>query len=184
VGDHIDPKAGCWARREAAISGGIHFLNGSISTIAARSVQARDKSKLDWVNPQHEHDRNRRCRRFGRLCGRDATHGNHGDLTLDGHQCRRLIVLDEAIFDRDVAPFGIAGFVQALVKRLQAVGARLRRCAAREPDHRQRRLLCACGEWPYRANEEVCCASQQKQVANVRVGSILLKKSLAIIVES
>src|SRR5262249_59298490 len=67
-----------------------------------------------------------------------------------GRQCGQLIVLivRPAVFDRCVLALVVAGFLEALPKRRHMCGVYLCRWAAKEPDHRHRRLLRARRERP------------------------------------
>ena len=81
---------------------------GDAREVAARSVQAGDKSNLDRVGAGHEDDRNRRGRRLCRDCCRGAACGYHRNLTANqiGRQGGQSIVsaLRPAIFDPHVWP--------------------------------------------------------------------------------
>jgi hypothetical protein len=82
--------------------------------IAARSGEAGDKARRDWVIAGGEDDRNG-CRRS--LCCqhcRRTIRGNHSHLAPGqiGYQRRKLIILavGPAIFNRHVASLVVAGF--------------------------------------------------------------------------
>ena len=99
---------------------------GHAGDIAARSVEAGDKSSRDRISSDLEYDGNRRGRRLCRKRRRRTTgRSNHGHLTANqiGRQCRQSIILAvrPAVFDRDVSALDIAGFAQALAKRAQAI---------------------------------------------------------------
>jgi hypothetical protein len=65
-----------------------------------------------------------------------------------GRHFRQPIVLTfrPTEFDHQVAALDVAHFLQALAVRSDEVRERRRRCAAEEPNHWHRRLLCAPGE--------------------------------------
>ena len=77
---------------------------GHAGEIAARPGEAGDKSNRDWVDPDQEHDRDRRSRRLGGDRRRSAAgRGNYCHVTINqiGRQCRQSIVaiFRPAIFD-------------------------------------------------------------------------------------
>jgi len=93
-----------------------------------------------------EDDRNRRCCSFGRERSlQGAGRGNDGDLSVDeiGHECRQAIVLtlQPVVLDRHVLAFDDAGFVEAIAESDHVARGGFGRTAAKESDHRQRRLL-------------------------------------------
>ncbi len=97
---------------------------GHAREVAARPVEAGDKPSLDRVVADPEDDRNRRgCRFCRRRRRRTADGDDHSHLTENqiGCQCRQAVVLifRQAIFDRHVLAFDIAGFFQALAERGQ-----------------------------------------------------------------
>ena len=116
--------------------------------IAARPVEARDKSVLDRVAAETEDDRDRCGRRLGRERRDRSDCGDHGHLTADqiGRQRRQPIILPigRAEFDRHVPALDEAGFAQALAECGQCLRAPRGR-GVEEPDHRHRRLLRARG---------------------------------------
>src|SRR5262249_42845029 len=89
--------------------------------VAAGSREAADKAKPNRVLADGEHDRNPRCRRFGRLRGRGAGRVDHGDLSADqiGQQRRQAIILalKPVILHRHILALDVAGFVEAFTKR-------------------------------------------------------------------
>jgi hypothetical protein len=136
----------------------LHAQVGHARKVAARSVQAGDKSKRDRVEPKLEDDRNCRGRGLGRKCRGCAGRGNHGDLSANqlGRQRRQPLVLPlrPAVFDRDAFALDTTGFLQALTERGHHVRVRLGRRAAQESDHRHGRLLRAGSERPCRRAAE------------------------------
>jgi hypothetical protein len=123
----------------------LHAQVGHAREVAARSVQAGDKSHQDRIEPYLEDDRNRRGCRLGCKCRGAAGRGNHGDLSANQlrRQHRQPIVLPlrPAVFDRDVLALDITDFLEALAERGYYVRVRLGRRAAQESNHRHRRLL-------------------------------------------
>ena len=83
---------------------------------------------------------------------------NQGHPTANeiGCQCWQPVVLivREAIFDRDVLAFDIASFFQTPMERGKKVRVVIGRPTAEEPDHRHRRLLRPCRERPRRRAAE------------------------------
>src|SRR5262249_46661467 len=79
-----------------------------------------------------------------------------------GRQCRKSIkpAVCPVIVNRYVAPLMQAGLGETLAERLQAAGKNLWRGNPEIADHRHRRLLPACREWP-------CCraADQRDELA-------------------
>jgi len=78
--------------------------------------------------------------------------GDHRDLPANqfGRQRRQPLhlVLSPAVFDRDVLALDVAGLLEALTERSQAIPISIRRLAVEETDHRNRRLLRAGRDWP------------------------------------
>jgi hypothetical protein len=114
--------------------------------VAARPIEAGNKTKLDRVSANAKNDRNRRGRCFGRKwhC-RAARRGDDGHPAADqiGRQFRQPIdfIVRQAVFDRHVLALNIANFAQALTERSHHGRVPLRRCAIEEPNHRHPRLL-------------------------------------------
>src|SRR5262245_42144094 len=94
---------------------------GRASHVAAWSVQAGDKTQLDWVAPGREYDRNGRRRRFGRQRRRCAGRGDDRDLALDqvGRQRWQSVIVTfrPAILDSRVLTIDVADFLQTLAER-------------------------------------------------------------------
>jgi hypothetical protein len=113
----------------------------------------RAKLATRWDLGDTEDNRNRRSCSFGGK-GRSviAARCDHGDLSADqvGHECRQAIVLARypMVLDRYVMTIDVARFVEAFVKGSRSTRFGIRRPAANDPDHRQRRLLSARGERP------------------------------------
>ncbi len=116
--------------------------------VAARPVQAGDKTAPHGIVAGREDNRYRRRSCLRRICraysiGRD----DHGHLTADqvGGQCWQLRQLSicPAVFDRHVLALNVAGLFEALTKPGQHGGVRSRRRTKRaeETNHRHRRLL-------------------------------------------
>ena len=136
---------------------GHHLLDEKIDAgrVAAGPGEAGDKTKLDRVFGDTEDDRDRRCCSFGReRSGRAAGRGDHGHTAADqvSHQRRQAIglALQPVVLDRHVLAFDVAGFVEAFAERGRKARGDIGRPAVDKPDHRQRRLLRACGERPSR----------------------------------
>ncbi len=122
--------------------------------VAAGLGEARNKTELDRVFADDEDDGDRGGRRLCRKRRRSASRGDHGKRPANqfGRQPRQSIVLvfGPTVYDRHVLALDIAAVFEALAECAQTVRARVRRCGAEEPDHRQRRLLRARGERPNR----------------------------------
>src|SRR5439155_16939460 len=121
--------------------------------VAARSIQASDKAKLDWVQAEAEDNRNRLGCRLGREChGRAARRSNDSHTAADeiGHQFRnsRKVVLCPAVFDCDVLTLDVAGFAQSFAESREQTRHRLRRIRMDISDDWNARLLRARGQRP------------------------------------
>jgi hypothetical protein len=112
--------------------------------IAARPIEACDKSQFHRVRPKTEHDRNCSGRILGRPCGKPA--GDHNDYAhLAAHQIRcqfgqaGRVIVREAILDREVLTLDIAGILQTLTISRKVVGG----CCSehQQADDRSFRLL-------------------------------------------
>src|SRR5262249_26255432 len=128
--------------------------------VAARSVEACDKSNLNRVEPYNEDDRNRRGRC---LCGgrRGATHrGGHGHLMGDPKRPpsweANVLVIFPAVFARGVLALDIASLFQTPTERGQEMWVRAGDSGIEESDYRHRRLLRARRERPR------CRAAEQR----------------------
>src|SRR5262249_49912068 len=123
--------------------------------ITARSIEAGDKTELDWVQPVGEDNWNSCGRGPGRWRRRRATCEDHSDLTANqiGCQCRQSIVLTfrPTIFDCRIQALDVASLAQALTEGGCETCGRLRRRAVEESDNRHRRLLRT------RTNRPRCC---------------------------
>jgi hypothetical protein len=85
--------------------------------VAARPGEAGDKTKLDRVFSDAEHDRDRRGRSFGRdRSERTGGRRDHGHTTADqvSHQRRQVIELafQPVVLDRHVLALDVAGFTK------------------------------------------------------------------------
>src|SRR6266403_4664948 len=79
---HLQPEA--TGRRLQVLRSGLSLIRIGRRDVAARSGEAGDKSKLDWIGGYLEDDRNRCSRRLGRQRRRNAAgRGNHTHLTTD-----------------------------------------------------------------------------------------------------
>src|SRR5262249_7889173 len=127
------------------VGGHVHGQGGHAGEVAARSVEASDKSKLDRVVCYLKHDRNGRRRRLRGQCRRNAGGHNHRYLTPNeiGGQRRQSIVLivSPAVLDRDVLAGDKSGFFQGLDERGYHGVVTSGRRVPKEPDARHRRLL-------------------------------------------
>ena len=87
--------------------------------VAAGTVEARHKAKLDWIISCREDHGNSRDRH--RHCRRSAGRGNHTHLAANqiGCEVRQPIVLTlrPAVLDRKVLALEIAAFTQTLAER-------------------------------------------------------------------
>src|SRR5262249_12630269 len=107
--------------------------------VAARSIQARNETKLDRIISCQEHDRNG----FGHLLGgkgrRNATGcGNNRERMGDeiGGKRRQAIVMTfrPTIFDGYVSSFDIAWLIEPLTECGHLVRSAVGRCAVEEAD--------------------------------------------------
>ena len=98
---------------------------GHAREVAARPVQAGDKSSLDRVDAVWKTIGIVVVAAFAAGAAGVPDRDNHGHLTANqiGRQCRQsvVLILRPAIFDRYVLAFDIAGFSQALAERGQDV---------------------------------------------------------------
>jgi hypothetical protein len=123
----------------------LNAQRGHARNVAARPVQAGDKSSFDRVDPCLEDDGNRRSRRLGRVCcSHAARRGDDGHAAAAdriGRQFRQPIeiILRKAVFDRHIPALDVAGFAQALAEYTQTICGKARRCEVETPDHRHRR---------------------------------------------
>jgi hypothetical protein len=136
--------------------------------VAARPGEAGDKTELDRVFANHEHNRDCRGCRLGRK-RRSGTSArcNHGDPSANqfGRQGWQPIylTLGPAVFDHDVLAFDIAGVFQALAKcALLVRQCVVKRSGVEKSDHRHRWLLRAYGDWPRRRR----AAEQRDEIAS------------------
>jgi hypothetical protein len=121
--------------------------------VAARSVQAGDKTSFDRITSGAKNDRNGPARSLDRHCrGRALWRHNYGHSTVNqiGGQFRQALIdiVRPAEFDRDIAAFDEAGFAQTSAEGGYKMCSRLRRTGVDISDHWHRRLLCACRERP------------------------------------
>ena len=88
------------------------------SKIAARVIEAGDEATLDRIATGFEYYRNRGCRLFGRqrrcasTIGEDHVYLASGQI---GGQLRQPVIVARSItvFNRDIAAFGEAAFIQS-----------------------------------------------------------------------
>ena len=120
-----------------------HLEKADAGDIATRPVEALDKTKSDRVGAHVEYDGNRRSRslRGGQRGG--TAHGNNdGNLPFDQVRSERgqpiKLTLRPAEFDRHVAAFDKASFVQASANGGHVFGVG-RRWRSQDADDRHRR---------------------------------------------
>jgi hypothetical protein len=136
---------------------------GDTRYIAARPVQAGNKSKLHRIARCREDNRNRSGRR---LCRdrRRAIRDDRGHLAANqiGRHCGQSIVLTlgPAVFDEHVLAFSVAGFAQALAEGGGHIHIFPGRSPIEEPDHGHRRLLRVRRQRPRR-----CAAEKRDELA-------------------
>src|SRR5262249_48176991 len=121
------------------------------SDVATRPVKAGHQTKLDRVTADRENDRNGRRCSFGRERRRSALDRNdHGYLAANqiGRQRRQSVqlTLRPAVLHCDIAALDIVGFFETLPDRVERAGFTIG--AAKQADHRHRRLLRASRERP------------------------------------
>jgi hypothetical protein len=96
----------------------LHAQVGHARNIAARSVEAGNKSECDRISCDLEHNRNGSGRRLRSECRRGGARDDYGDLTMNqiGRKCRQpiVLILCKTVFDRDVLMLDIASVLQAL----------------------------------------------------------------------
>jgi hypothetical protein len=128
--------------------------------VAARPIEAIDKTELDRIGADAEDDRNSAGGGLGRDGRRRAARRHDdGGTTLNkiGDQIGQSFVLlvRPAIFDHDIAAIDEARFGESCTKRRRQMGARLCGAVMEESDHRQSRLLRSRRERPSgRAGEQ------------------------------
>src|SRR6516225_8679964 len=112
--------------------------------IAARTVEASNKTILDRVATYAEDNGNGCCRGLGRNCRWGATGcGDDCHLTADEIGCQfpqSVIRNGPTEFNRDILIFDKTGFVQALTKRSDNPRTRLWRTREKISDNRYRWL--------------------------------------------
>src|SRR5262245_16918875 len=121
--------------------------------VAARAVQAGDKTDFDRIRPDTEDDGNCRGRSFCRECRRRAAgRGNqrHSAIYQIGHQFRQasVVIVPEPKFDCDIASFDKACFVQAFAECRDNTCTQLRHTRVDKSNDWHRRLLRARCERP------------------------------------
>src|SRR6516165_10143426 len=132
----------------------LHSANQQIHTghIATWLIKTYHQAGLDWIVASDEYNRDRRGGGLGRERGGRAERGNDFRIPphqIGGHRGKPIeLALCPAIFDRHIAPFGIAVFAQSSPKHTQPGREHIARASIEEPDHRHRRLLRACRERP------------------------------------
>src|SRR6516165_1637078 len=128
--------------------------------VPAWSIEAGDKPKLYGIGPSLEHDRNCRGRSLGSECGRGAGPGDHSDPPankISGQGRQSIVVfLRPAVFDRDIPPLDIAGFLKTFTEGSHKERVSSGCSAAEKPDHRHRRLLRARRQRPRRRGADEC----------------------------
>jgi hypothetical protein len=127
---------------------GDHFLVKKIKAgrVAARPGEAGDKTKLDRVLSDAEHDRDRRGRGFGRRrSGVAARRSDNGHTTANqvSHHHRQAIVLafQPVVLHLRVLAIDVATFAKALAECRHIGSKGNGRSAVDEPDHWRSRLL-------------------------------------------
>ena len=91
---------------------------GDAREIAARMIEACDKADFNRIQADHENYRDvTRCR-FGRQRHRAAACNEHGYAAVNQLHCQirqsLVFVIRPAVFDSDIAIFGVAGLAEAL----------------------------------------------------------------------
>jgi hypothetical protein len=121
---------------------------------AARSIHASYEAHADRIGAGVEDDRDRRgADLLQQFLGRDETGENdHANLALCqiGQLGGQALIpaIREAVFDSDIAAFGIADVCKATAGCNEHRGIGVRRPAADISYHRHRALLCVCGKRP------------------------------------
>jgi hypothetical protein len=123
---------------------GVH--GGDAGEIAARVIETGDETGLERVPAGGEDDRNRRGRGFGgEDCRRavDDDHDGYPAADQIGDQFRQpiVVVVREAVFDRDSPTLDVPGFAQAFAKRRKRIDLGIGCAGGEIPDHRHPRLL-------------------------------------------
>src|SRR6516165_7310250 len=121
--------------------------------VAARSIDACDEAKVDWVAGDREDDGNGCACRLGGERSDGATDGdNDSRLAASQLRCERRQSIVLLVRPREVAhhvtAFDVTGFAQAAPKLDQAPNVGLLGPAAEKADHGHRRLLRARREGP------------------------------------
>jgi hypothetical protein len=111
--------------------------------VAVRPIQARDGSLLNRIDAAGEDDRDARAGRLRRQRGA-ATRNDHRDLPANKirQECRHAVEmpLGPAIFDGDVLPCRVAGFIERAVKGIDLPAFAIERSGMDIADHRHRLL--------------------------------------------
>src|SRR5262245_20041080 len=118
-------------------------------------TEAGDKTQLDRIFADTEHDRNGLCRGLSRKSRRGAARdgNNRRPATKQvGHHFRHQIVsaLRPAVFNRHVLPFYVAAFTQAFPKGRDTISGGLGCPGVDHPDHWHRRRLRTRHQRPHR----------------------------------
>src|SRR5215471_6560921 len=124
----------------------LHVHADDTGDVAARPTEACDHTGLDRVAAEAEDDWNRSGRGFGRERRGDATRrcdDSHRAARQIGRQFRQsiIVIVRPAVFDRDVAALGVAGFAQPFAERCYETRTGLWRARIKISDHRHRQLL-------------------------------------------
>jgi hypothetical protein len=127
---------------------GVYLLRETIDAgrIPAWPREAGDKTKLDRVFADAEHNRDRRGRSFGLdRSGNGVGRGDHRHTTAHqfSHQFRQAIelALQPMVLDRHLLALDVAAFTKPFAERGDRARCGIGRPAADEPDHRHRPLL-------------------------------------------
>ena len=126
--------------------------------IAAGTVETRNETEIDRVRAGRENDRNGCGCSFGSHCsrrgeGNDRIYGTRHQI---GGQCRQAVEarIGRAIFDCEIAPFDIAGILEALPNGADLSIIQL--SAAEQADQRHDGLLRARRARPQHSAAEHC----------------------------
>src|SRR5262249_59002491 len=120
--------------------------------IAARSIEAGNKAKLDRIFGDAKDGRNLLGRGLGSERNPAPARRNHAHLTayqIGRHLSKPInSAFSEAILDRHVLAFDVTGFGETATECIHEVCGRSGRLCAEIAHHRHRRLLRSCRERP------------------------------------
>jgi hypothetical protein len=133
-------------QKPKSLTGQVGIHGGDASEITARSVEARDQTKLDRVSGDREDNRDRRTGCLGRRCSRWPQRDN--DVCTAAHQIGgqfgHSFALEPApaILDQYIPAFNVPDFAQPFLKAGDERSTNFGPPIEKNTNDRRRRLLC------------------------------------------